>query len=48
MGQIQVNILGTPYKVITKKYDEDEVFERRSLCGYCDGYTKTPFGTFRV
>lgn len=35
-----VNILGTDYKIIVKKYDEEEAFERRSIDGYCDGYTK--------
>ena len=35
-----VNILGTPYTVTTKKYDEEEAFERRSIDGYCDGMTK--------
>ena len=35
-----VNILGTPYEIIVKKYDEDEEFERRSISGFCDGYAK--------
>ena len=35
-----VNILGTPYEIIVKKYDEDETFERRSIVGFCDGYVK--------
>ena len=35
-----VNILGTPYEIIVKKYDEEEAFERRSIAGFCDGYTK--------
>lgn len=35
-----VNILGTEYSVITKKYDEDEAFARRSIDGYCDSYTR--------
>lgn len=37
---MKVNILGTEYEVIKVKYDEDEAFERRSISGYCDGYTK--------
>ena len=37
---MKVNILGTGYEIIVKKYDEDEAFERRSIDGYCDGYTK--------
>ena len=35
-----VNILGTPYEIIVKKYDEDEAFERRSIVGFCDGNVK--------
>ena len=35
-----VNVLGTEYKIIVKKYDEDEAFERRSIDGYCDSYKK--------
>ena len=35
-----VNILGMPYEIIVKKYDEDETFERRSIVGFCDGYVK--------
>ena len=34
------NILGTSYEIIIKKYDEDEIFERNSFCGYCDPYAK--------
>lgn len=35
-----VNILGTEYCVTIKKYDEDEVFSRRSIDGYCDSFTR--------
>lgn len=35
-----VNILGTEYTVTVKKYDEDEEFERSSIDGYCDRWTK--------
>ena len=35
-----VNILGTPYEIIVKKYDEEEAFDRRSIDGFCDGYAK--------
>ena len=28
---MQVNVLGTPYEIIVKKYDEDEAFSRRSI-----------------
>lgn len=34
------NVLGTEYVIIVKKYDEDEVFSRRSINGYCDDMTK--------
>ena len=37
---MHVNVLGTGYKIIVKKYDEDEIFARESFAGYCDGYTK--------
>ena len=35
-----VNILGTPYEIIVKKYDEEDAFERRSIGAFCDGFTK--------
>lgn len=35
-----VNVLGTPYSITIKQYADDEVFERRSIAGYCNGYTK--------
>ena len=35
-----VNILGTQYEIIVKKYDEEEAFDRRSIAGFCDGYAK--------
>ena len=37
---MKVNVLGTPYEIIVKKYDEDEVFEGNSCCVYCDRYKK--------
>ena len=37
---MKVNILGTEYTVIVKRYDEEEAFERRSIGAYCDGYAK--------
>ena len=39
-GDMKVNVLGTEYTVTTKKYDEDEAFERLKIVGYCDGLTK--------
>lgn len=35
-----VNILGTEYSIKIKKYDEDEIFERRQIDGYCDSWQK--------
>ena len=35
-----VSILGTPYEIIVKKYDEEEAFDRHSISGFCDGYAK--------
>ena len=37
---MKVNVLGTEYTIIVKKYTEEEAFERRSIDGFCDGYTK--------
>ena len=37
---MQVNVLGTTYEIIVKRYDEDEAFERRSIVGYGNGLTK--------
>ena len=37
---MKVNILGTEYTVTVKKYEEDESFKSRSVCGYHDGYAK--------
>lgn len=34
-----VNILGTPYEIIVKKYDEDECFEKERINGYCYSHT---------
>ena len=37
---MQVNILGTPYEIVVKKYDEDDCFKEKSIDGYCDGFSK--------
>lgn len=34
MGNGKVNVLGTNYEVVVKKYSDDEAFERRSINGY--------------
>lgn len=31
-----VNILGTKYKILVRKYDDDPYFAKRSIDGYCD------------
>lgn len=36
----KINILGTVYTIVIKKYDEDDAFGRGNLCGYCDGVQK--------
>ena len=33
----RVNILGTEYEIIVKKYDDEEVFAEQKIDGYCDG-----------
>lgn len=35
-----INVLGTEYTIVMKKYDEDGAFARRSIDGYCDCMTK--------
>lgn len=37
---MKINILGTEYSIVVKKYNEDETFERHSIEGYCDDWTK--------
>ena len=37
---MNVNILGTEYKIIFKNYKDDEAFEKRSIDGYCSAFTK--------
>lgn len=36
-----INILGQPYEMIFKNYEDDEAFSRRHIDGYCDNYTHT-------
>ena len=36
---MQVNVLGTPYEIIVKKYDEDEAFKDQECDGYCASAT---------
>ena len=36
----KVNILGTEYTILIRKYDEDARFKDRSIDGYCDGLLK--------
>ena len=44
---MKLNILGTEYAVVVKKYDEDEAFARLNIDGYCDGLIKKPVGQER-
>lgn len=37
---MKVSILGTEYEILVKKYDEEEAFERRGICAFCDGLNK--------
>ena len=40
MSNSKVNILGTDYEIVVKKYGDDEAFERRSIDGDCDHLLK--------
>ena len=35
-----VNVLGTDYEVVKRKFDDDQKFKRLSVDGYCDSLTK--------
>lgn len=35
-----VNILGVPYEVIVKRFEDDPAFKKRDICGYCDDLLK--------
>ena len=35
-----VNVLGTKYSVLLKRYEDDEAFSRNKWVGYCDENTK--------
>lgn len=37
---MKVNILGTAYEIVVKKYEDDEAFARRHIDGYCDAFQK--------
>ncbi len=37
---MKVNVLGTEYTIIIKKYEEDKSFERDDCSGYCCGATR--------
>ncbi len=37
MTNSKINILGTEYTIISKKYDEDEIFSQESCDEYCSG-----------
>ena len=35
-----VNILGSEYRIVRKKYEDDPYFEKFDCSGYCDGYAR--------
>ena len=35
-----VDILGTPWRIVIKKYEDDPYFRRKSACGYCQDTIK--------
>lgn len=37
---MKIDVMGTHYAIIVKKFDKEPVFKRRSLCGFCDAYKK--------
>lgn len=37
---MKLNILGSEYTVEIKDYEDEEAFSRRSIVGFCDGYTR--------
>lgn len=37
---MKVNVLGTDYEILMKKYEEEEAFSRRKIDGFCDNYCK--------
>jgi hypothetical protein len=37
---MNIDVLGTKYEIIVKKLGEEEVFERLSVCGFCDEFNK--------
>ena len=37
---MKINVLGTEYEIIKKKYEDDGEFERRGISGYCNGVLK--------
>lgn len=40
MFRPSVNVLGTEYTIIVRRYDEDAAFESESISGYCEWHTK--------
>ena len=35
-----VNVLGTDYKILLKAYKDDDAFAKKSIDGYCNGFTQ--------
>lgn len=36
----KVNVLGTEYEILIKKYDEEDAFKHHGIRGFCDAYAK--------
>lgn len=40
MDKKTVNILGTKYTIEKRAYEDDSLFEKEGILGYCESYTK--------
>lgn len=40
MSAQTINVLGTEYTIVIKKYDDDPYFKKRNACGYCSSTQK--------
>ena len=39
-NEITINVLGMPYRILHKDYDEEPSFKEQDFAGFCDGYAK--------
>ena len=37
---MKIDVLGTPYEIIKKAYEDDNLFEKNNWVGYCGEFTK--------